>query len=51
MAKPTKNPEPAAEQAFDVALSFLVADENVASAIKAKLSGLKVFFTRITRKN
>jgi hypothetical protein len=44
MAKPATKPEPAAEQVFDVAISFLVADEKVASAIKSKLSGLSVFF-------
>ncbi len=44
MAKPAKKPEPAAEQVFDVAISFLVADEKVASSIKSKLSGLNVFF-------
>jgi hypothetical protein len=44
MAKPAKKSEPAAEQVFDVAISFLVADEKVASTIKSKLSGLKVFF-------
>ena len=37
MAKPAKKPEPAAEQVFDVAISFLVADEKVASTIKSKL--------------
>jgi hypothetical protein len=44
MAKPAKKPEPAAEQVFDVAISFLVADERVASTIKSKLLGLNVFF-------
>jgi hypothetical protein len=44
MAKPAKKPETAAEQVFDVAISFLAADEKVASSIKSKLSGLSVFF-------
>lgn len=44
MTKPTKKPEAAAEQVFDVAISFLVADEKIASTIKSKLSGLNVFF-------
>jgi hypothetical protein len=34
----------APEPAYDVAISFLVADEKMASAIKAGLAGLKVFF-------
>lgn len=44
MAKPATKPEPAAEQVFDVAISFLVADEKIASTIKSKLAGLNVFF-------
>jgi hypothetical protein len=32
------------EPAYDVAISFLVADEKTASAIKSGLAGLKVFF-------
>jgi hypothetical protein len=44
MAKSAKKPEPAVEQVFDVAISFLVADERVASTIKSKLAGLNVFF-------
>ena len=44
MAKPAKKPEPAAEQVFDVAISFLVADERVARTIKSKLLGLNVVF-------
>lgn len=31
---------------YDVAISFLVADENIASALNAQLGGLKVFFYR-----
>jgi hypothetical protein len=37
-------PAPAVSPDYDVAISFLVADEKVASAIKADLSGLEVFF-------
>jgi hypothetical protein len=37
-------PEPKADPIYDVAISFLVADEKTASAIKAGLAGLKVFF-------
>ena len=33
-----------AEAGYDVAISFLVADEHVASAINTRLLGLKVFF-------
>jgi hypothetical protein len=44
MAKSAKKPEPAVEQVFDVAISFQVADERVASTIKSKLAGLNVFF-------
>jgi hypothetical protein len=33
-----------AEQVFDIAISFLVADERIASTIKSKLAGLNVFF-------
>lgn len=44
MAKSKKICEPAVEQSFDVAISFLVADEKLASAIRSKLGGLKVFF-------
>ncbi len=44
MAQPAKKSEPAVEQVFDVAISFLVADEKTASAIKSKLSDLNVFF-------
>ena len=44
MAKSAKKPEPAVEQVFDVAISFLVADERVASTIKSKLAGLNVLF-------
>lgn len=44
MAKPANKPDPAGDQVFDVAISSLIADEKVASAIKSKLSGLKVFF-------
>jgi hypothetical protein len=35
---------PATDPAYDVAISFLVADEKTASQIKAGLAGLKVFF-------
>ena len=34
----------AADEPYDVAISFLVADEKTAAAIKAGLAGLKVFF-------
>jgi hypothetical protein len=44
MAKSAKKPEPAVEQVFDVAISFLVADERVASTIESKLAGLNMFF-------
>jgi hypothetical protein len=44
MAKSAKKPEPAAEQVFDVAISFLVADEKIASTIKSKVADLNVFF-------
>jgi hypothetical protein len=37
-------PMPATESTYDVAISFLVADEKTASTIKAGLAGLKVFF-------
>jgi hypothetical protein len=33
-----------AEAVFDVAISFLVADEKIASQIKSGLAGLNVFF-------
>jgi hypothetical protein len=39
-----KTSEPATEPTYDVAISFLVADEKIASAIRSKLSGLNVFF-------
>lgn len=42
MAKSAKKLEPAVN--FDVAISFLVADEKTASSIKSKLTGLEVFF-------
>src|SRR5713101_5191272 len=35
---------PVAEPTYDVAISFLVADEKVAASIKAGLGGLRVFF-------
>jgi hypothetical protein len=44
MAKATVNQKPAPELVHDVAISFLVADEKIASAIKARLAGLNVFF-------
>jgi len=40
MAKSAKKPEPAVEQVFDVAISFLVADERVASTIKSARGAL-----------
>jgi hypothetical protein len=36
--------EPAAVPDYDVAISFLVADEKIAASLKAGLSGLNVFF-------
>ena len=36
--------DPVEEPSYDVAISFLVADEKIASAIKAGLAGLNVFF-------
>lgn len=44
MAKPAKKSEPAVNPVVDVAISFLVADEKIASTINAKLAGLNVFF-------
>jgi hypothetical protein len=39
-----KRPDPAPAHVYDVAISFLVADEKIASALKSKLKGLDVFF-------
>lgn len=44
MAEATVRAKPAPEPVYDVAISFLVADEKIASAIKARLAGLNVFF-------
>jgi hypothetical protein len=44
MAKATVKAKPAPEPVYDVAISFLVADEKIASAIKTRLAGLNVFF-------
>jgi hypothetical protein len=44
MPKAAKKPESLAVHVYDVAISFLVADQNIASAIKSKLKGLDVFF-------
>ena len=33
-----------ADREYDVAISFLVVDENIAASIKGGLSGLNVFF-------
>ena len=44
MANPAKKTQSTVQEAFDVAISFLVADEKIASAIKSKLAGFKVFF-------
>jgi hypothetical protein len=44
MAKATVKAKPAPEPGYDVAISFLVADEKIASAIKTRLAGLNVFF-------
>jgi hypothetical protein len=43
-AAATASLKPVQEPAYDVAISFLVADEKIASAIKSGLAGLKVFF-------
>ena len=42
--KATVKAKPAPEPVYDVAISFLVADEKTASAIKTRLAGLNVFF-------
>jgi hypothetical protein len=42
MPKATEGAAP--EPTYDVAISFLVADESTASAVKSGLAGLKVFF-------
>ena len=44
MAKTAVQAKPGDEPAYDVAISFLVADEKTASAIKSRLGGLNVFF-------
>jgi hypothetical protein len=44
MAKPKGAAVAAPAEVYDVAISFLVADERTASAIKSKLGGLNVFF-------
>jgi hypothetical protein len=45
MAKAPVKAKPAPEPpVYDVAISFLVADEKIASAIKTRLAGLNVFF-------
>ena len=44
MPKAAKKPESLAVHGHDVAISFLVADQNIASTIKSKLKGLVVFF-------
>lgn len=44
MTKSAEKLEQAAEHVFDVAISFLVADQRIASTIKSKLAGLDVFF-------
>jgi hypothetical protein len=44
VAKATVKAKSAPEPVYDVAISFLVADEKIASAIKARLAGLNVFF-------
>jgi hypothetical protein len=44
MAKATVKAKSAPEPVYDVAISFLVADEKIASAIKTRLAGLNVFF-------
>jgi hypothetical protein len=41
----------AAEPKYDVAISFLVADEATANAIKSRLAGLNVFFTPTIKRN
>jgi len=43
-AKVQPKVDPPPEPVHDVAISFLVADEKIASAIKARLAGLNVFF-------
>ena len=42
MAKATVKAKSAPEPVYDVAISFLVADEKIASAIKTRLAGLNV---------
>jgi hypothetical protein len=44
MAKDSVKSKPAPEPGYDAAISFLVADEKIASAIKTRLAGLNVFF-------
>src|SRR5262249_36247929 len=44
MAKATVKAKSAPESVYDVAISFLVADEKIASAIKTRLACLNVFF-------
>jgi len=44
MAKAPVKAKSAPEPVYDVAISFLVADEKIASAIKTRLAGLNVFF-------
>src|SRR5262245_49120068 len=44
MAKAPVKAKSAPEPVYDVAISFLVADEKTASAIKTRLAGLNVFF-------
>jgi hypothetical protein len=44
MPESAKKPEPGGAHVYDVAISFLVADQGIASTIKSKLKGLDVFF-------
>jgi hypothetical protein len=44
MAKAPVRAKSAPEPVYDVAISFLAADEKTASAIKTRLAGLNVFF-------
>jgi hypothetical protein len=43
--------KPAPEPGYDAAISFLVADEKIASAIKTRLAGLNVFFYPTIKKS